>query len=81
MKRIISTIVAAIVALSFSAVVFGADATPALAPATATPTIEKKETIKPAKTHKKHHRKQKAAKKVEAPAPAAAPAPAPAPAK
>ena len=81
MKKIISTIVAAIVALSFSAVVFAADATPVPAPATTAPAVEKKET-KPAQTHKKHLKKHKAAKKAEkkVEAPAAAPAPA-APAK
>jgi hypothetical protein len=49
MKKILSTLVAAIVALSFSAVVFAADATPA---AGAKPAVEKKEVKKVKKANK-----------------------------
>jgi Spy/CpxP family protein refolding chaperone len=49
MKKVLSSIVAAIVALSFSAVVFAADATPAAPAAEAKPAVEKKEVKKPAK--------------------------------
>ena len=75
MKKVLSTLVAAIVALSFSAVVFAADAAPAVAPADATHagmTAEKKE-VKPAKKAKKA-KKAKAAKKEAAPAAEVAPA-------
>jgi mannitol-specific phosphotransferase system IIBC component len=73
MKKVLSTIVAAIVALSFSAVVFAADAAPAAAPAAdAAPAAEKKE-VKKVKKAKKA-KKAKAEKKEAAPAEAAAPA-------
>jgi zona occludens toxin (predicted ATPase) len=70
MKKVLSTIVAALVALSFSAVVFAADVAPAAAPAAdAKPAVEKKE-AKP----KKAKKAKKAPKKEVAPAAEAAPA-------
>lgn len=70
MKKVISSIVAALVALSFSAMVFAADA-PAPAPAAdaAAPAVEKKE-VKKVKKAKKAKKVKKAVKKEEA-APAA----------
>jgi hypothetical protein len=62
MKKVLSTIVAALVALSFSAVVF---AKPAAVAAVAAPAAEKKEEAKPAKKPKKH---KKEAKPADAPA-------------
>jgi predicted TIM-barrel fold metal-dependent hydrolase len=75
MKKVLSTIVAAIVALSFSAVVFAADM-PAGHPATAgaeaaAPAAEKKE-VKKAKKAKKAKKVKKEEKKEEAPAAPAA---------
>ncbi|MDD2737026.1 MAG: hypothetical protein PHF56_24085 [Desulfuromonadaceae bacterium] len=73
MKKVLSTIVAALVAMSFSAVVFAADATPAAAPTTdAKPAVEKKE-AKPAKKAKKSKKAKKPEVKKEdaAAAPAA----------
>jgi predicted TIM-barrel fold metal-dependent hydrolase len=76
MKKVLSTLVAAIVALSFSAVVFAADL-PAGHPATAgaeaaAPAVEKKE-VKKVKKAKKA-KKVKAEKKEAAPVVEAAPA-------
>jgi hypothetical protein len=70
MKKVLSTIVAALVALSFSAVVFAADAAPAVAPAAdAKPAVEKKEVKKVKKTKKtKKVKKEAAPKAVVAPA-------------
>jgi Spy/CpxP family protein refolding chaperone len=76
MKKVLSTIVAAFVALSFTAVVFAADVAAPAAPA-APAAVEKKECAKPCncKKTKKHHKH----KKVKEAAPAAeAPATAPA---
>jgi Spy/CpxP family protein refolding chaperone len=76
MKKVLSTLVAALVALSFSAVAFAADVAPA--PATdAKPVVEKKDDSKPCncnktKKQRKHHKK--AAKKEAAPAAEVAPA-------
>ena len=71
MKKVLSTLVAAIVALSFSAVVFAADvAAPAATPiATASPAVEKKATprAKRPRTMKKG-KFTKAVKKEAAPA-------------
>jgi hypothetical protein len=82
MKKVLSTLVAAIVALSFSAVVFAAETTKTDVKSETTTTspagevkVEKKEVKKVVKKHKKH----KKAKKVSAPAAdVAAPAEAPA---
>jgi predicted TIM-barrel fold metal-dependent hydrolase len=76
MKKVLSTLVAAIVALSFSAVVFAADM-PAGHPPTAgaeaaAPAAEKKE-VKKAKKTKKAKKAKKAEKKEAAPAVEAAP--------
>ena len=66
MKKVLSSIVAALVALSFSAVVFAADAAPVAAPAAdAKPAVEKKE-VKKVKKAKKA--KKAAVKKEAAPA-------------
>jgi type IV secretory pathway VirB6-like protein len=71
MKKVLSTLVAALVALSFSAVVFAADAAPAVAPADATHAgMEMKKEATPAKKAKK----TKKAKKAKAPKKAVAPA-------
>jgi phosphate-selective porin len=75
MKKVLSTIVAAIVALSFSAVVFASDVAPAPAAtpiATASPALEKKATprAKRPRTMKKG-KFTNAVKKEAAPAPAA----------
>lgn len=71
MKKVLSTIVAALVALSFSAVVFAADVAPVAAPAAdAKPAVEKKEV----KKVKKAKKAKKAVKKEAAPAVEAAPA-------
>jgi Skp family chaperone for outer membrane proteins len=84
MKKVLSTLVAAIVAFSFSGIVFAQEA-PATAPApapaaTATPAVPaagevKKDVKKHHKKHcKKHHKKhKKEMKKEEAPATQAAP--------
>lgn len=74
MKKVLSTLVAAIVALSFSAVVFAADM-PAGHPATAgaeaaAPAAEKKE-VKKAKKTKKAKKAKKVEEKKEEAAPAA----------
>jgi hypothetical protein len=82
MKKVLSTIVAALVAVSFSAVVFASDAKKAAAPAAApaaagdaaAPAADAKKEAKPAKKAKKA--KKPAAKK-DAAAPAAAPVEAP----
>jgi ribosomal protein L12E/L44/L45/RPP1/RPP2 len=50
MKKILSTLIAALVALSFSAVVFAADA---VVPASAAPAAVEKKEAKPAKKTKK----------------------------
>ena len=74
MKKILSTLVAAIVALSFSAVVFAADTAPSVAPADATHAgMDMKKKAAPAKKAKKA-KKVKAIKKEAAPAAGAAPA-------
>jgi hypothetical protein len=79
MKKVLSTIVAAFVALSFAGVVCAADPAPATMPAGHPPVAApagdvKKEEAKPAKK-KKAKKAKKADTKVEAPAaPAAAPA-------
>lgn len=62
MKKVLSTITAAIVALSFTAVVFAADAPAVSAADAATPAIEKKE-AKPAKECNKNCKKAKKCKK------------------
>ena len=68
MKKVLSTLVAAIVALTFSAVVFAADAAPAVAPADATHAgMDMKKKATPAKKAKKA-KKAKAMKKEAAPA-------------
>src|ERR1035437_9079784 len=68
MKKVLSTIVAALVAVSFSAVVFAADAAKPAAPAAgadvAAPADAKKE-AKPAKKAKKVKKAKKAEKKAE----------------
>jgi len=83
MKKILSSIVAALAAFSFAALVSAADV-PTTQPAGTAPAAETtKPEAKPMKKHAKHrahqkHRKQpKAAKKAGAPAPAPAPVPAP----
>jgi hypothetical protein len=83
MKKVLSTIVAALVAISFSAVVFAAETVKTDVKSETTTTspagevkVEKKEVKKVVKKHKKH----KKAKKVAAPAADVA-APAEAPAK
>jgi hypothetical protein len=83
MKKVLSTIVAALVAMSFSAVVFAAETVKTDVKSETTTTspagevkVEKKEVKKVVKKHKKH----KKAKKVAAPAADVA-APAEAPAK
>ena len=77
MKKVLSTIVAALVAISFSAVVFAADAMkPAAAPAAApmaekaAPAADAKKEAKPAKKKKakKAKKEMKEMKKEEAPA-------------
>jgi nitrate reductase cytochrome c-type subunit len=78
MKKVMSTIVAALVAVSFAGLVFAQDApAPAAAPAAGE---VKKEEKAPAKKHKKMKKTKKAAKKTEKKeeAPAAAPVAAPA---
>ena len=61
MKKILSTLVAALAALSFSAVVFAADVAPAPAADAAPAAVEKKE-AKPVKKHKKVKKAKKAKK-------------------
>lgn len=76
MKKVISSLVAALVALSFSVVVFAADvAAPAVPNATASPAVEKKATprAKRPRTMKKG-KLTKAVKKEATPAAEAAPA-------
>jgi Ni/Co efflux regulator RcnB len=77
MKKIISVIVATLVAMSFTAAAFAADAVaPVTTPAAdAKPAIEKKDDSKPCDCNKtKKHKKHKKAKKEVKPAPEAAPA-------
>lgn len=76
MQKVLSTIVAALVAVSFSAIVFAADApTPAGAPAAPAAGEMKKEEAKPVKKHKKHKKAKKAKKEMKKEeAPAEAPA-------
>jgi len=78
MKKVLSTIVAALVALSFSAVVFAADVAPVAAPAAdAKPAVEKKEVKKvkkATKTKKAKKAKKAVAPKTDVAAPAEAPA-------
>ena len=59
MKKVLSTIVAALVALSFSAVVFATDAAPVADPAAPAPAADVKKTEKKVKKAKKakHHKK------------------------
>ncbi len=84
MKKILSAIVTAIVAISFAGMVFAQEKKPEQQPASATgPTLKQDVT----KHHKKHHKKQQkkhkkeVKKKEAAPAPVqAAPAPPEAPA-
>ena len=76
MKKALSTIVAALVAMSFSAVVFAAQTikTDTKSETTTTsPVREVKVEKKEAKKTKKHHKKAK--KEVAVPAPAVTPAP------
>lgn len=71
MKRILSGILSALVALSFSAVVFAADATPpteAAAPAVAEKNVVKKPAKKVRKARKANIAKKAEMKKEEAPA-------------
>jgi ribosomal protein L12E/L44/L45/RPP1/RPP2 len=79
MKKVLSTIVAALVAVSFSGMVFAAEAIKTDTKTETTTTspagevkVEKKEVKKSVKKHKRHHHK-KAVKK-DAVAPSAAPA-------
>jgi hypothetical protein len=73
MKKVFSTIVAALVAVSFAGIVCAADPAPAALPAGHPPVGDKAAPAKPAKKAKKA--KKKAVKKEEAkPADAAAPA-------
>ena len=84
MKRILSTLAAAIVALSFAGMVFAAEVTTDTKSETTTTSpagevkVEKKEVKKTVKKHKKHKKHKKAVKKEEAAPAAAAPAEAPA---
>jgi nitrate reductase cytochrome c-type subunit len=65
MKKVLSTIVAALVAVSFAGIVFAQEA-PAPAPAPAPAAGEmKKEEAKPMKKHKRHKRHHKKHKKEE----------------
>jgi len=80
MKKLVSTLVAALVAVSFAGLVFAADPAPSATPAMPAghPPV-KQEAPAPAKTEKKAKKakkapKKEAAKPAEAPAPAAAPA-------
>jgi hypothetical protein len=78
MKKVLSTIVAALVAVSFAGIVCAAEPAPAAMPAGHPPVADKA----PAKPAKKAKKAKKAVKKEEVkPADAAAPAAAPAPAK
>ena len=73
MKRILSTLAAAIVALSFAGMVFAADAAPAVAPAAEVKKEEKAPAAKLVKKAKKAKKvKKAAAKKETAPVQAAA---------
>lgn len=76
MKKVLSTLVAALVAVSFSAVVFAADApkTEPVKADAAAPAVEKKEVKKVKKVKKAKKTVKKEVKKEEAAAPAAAPA-------
>jgi hypothetical protein len=78
MKKVISTIVAALVAVSFSSMVFAAETIKTDTKTDTTTTspsgevkVEKKEVKKTVKKHRKHHKKHKKAVKKEAVAPAA----------
>jgi hypothetical protein len=70
MKKVLSSIVAALVALSFAGIVCAAE--PVVAPVPAAADVKKEE--KAAKPAKKHAKKAKKAKKETVPADAAAPA-------
>jgi len=78
MKKILSTLVAALVAVSFAGIVCAAEPTPAPASATGPtpPAAQEKAPVKKHKKHKKHKTSKKEVNKEEA-APAA-PAPTPA---
>ena len=83
MKKVLSTILAAIVAVSFSGLVFAQDQAPASATGPTEPTEMKQDVTKHHKRHhrkhhKRHHRKHMEQMKKEEAAPAPAPA-APAP--
>ncbi|MDR3579633.1 MAG: hypothetical protein P4L44_06705 [Oryzomonas sp.] len=75
MKKILSTLVAALVAISFASIVFAEEVKTDVQSETTTTspsgkvTVEKKEVKKVVKKHKKHHKKhKKEMKKEEAPA-------------
>jgi len=77
MKKVLSTITAALVAISFAGIVCAAEPVKSEAPAAAPAAGEvKKEEKKPVKTHKKHKKAKKAKKAVkkEEAMPAEAPA-------
>ena len=83
MKKVLSTLVAALVAVSFAGLVSAAEVKTDVKSETTTTSpagevkVEKKEVKKTVKKHKKHKKAKKAVKKEEAPA-AAAPAETPA---
>jgi len=85
MKKVLSTLVAALVAVSFASIVCAEEVKTDVKSETTTTSpsgevkVEKKEVKKTVKKHKKHKKHKKAMKKEEAPAAApAAPAEAPA---
>ena len=74
MKKVLSSIVAALVALSFAGLVCAAEPTPPAAPAAPAAAADVKKEERAAKPAKKKHKKAKKVKKEEVPADAAAPA-------